>query len=61
MCEAVTDTTSSGVPQAIKSPPVFSAFWSQVNDPVGGFDYVQVVLDYDRGVARVDESVEYVE
>ena len=35
-----------------------AAFGSEVNDPVGGFDDVEVVFDDDDGVAGVGEALE---
>ena len=43
--------TSSGVPSATTSPPSLAALGAEVDDPVGGLDHVQVVLDDDHGVA----------
>src|SRR5487761_2100777 len=37
------------------------ALGSQVDDPVGGLDDVEVVLDHQHGVALVDESVQDLE
>ena len=31
---------------------VFAAFWSKIDDVVGGFDYVEVVFDHQYGVAQ---------
>jgi hypothetical protein len=33
-----------------------SSLRSEVDDPIGGLDDVQVVLDHDDGVARLDEA-----
>src|SRR5690606_28150444 len=35
-----------------------AAFGAEVEDPVGGLDHLQIVLDDDHGVALVDELVE---
>ena len=35
-----------------------AALRAEVNDPVGGFDHVQVVLDHDHGVTRVHQAVQ---
>jgi hypothetical protein len=43
----------SGVPVARIWPPPIAALRAQVDDPVGGLDHVQVVLDDDHGVAVV--------
>src|SRR5699024_12343299 len=38
--------------------PVFAGAGTDVDDPIGGFDGVLVVLDHDEGVAEVLEFVE---
>src|SRR5262245_41679660 len=38
-----------------------ASFGAEVDDPVGGLDDVEVVLDHDHGVAGVDEAGEDVE
>lgn len=35
-----------------------AAAWSEIDDPVSGSNGVEVVLDQNNGVARVDEAVE---
>ena len=40
---------------------VRSSLRPQVHDPVGGLDDVQVVLDHDDGVARLDEAAQNLE
>ena len=42
-------------------PSPISAFRPEVDDPVGGLDHVEVVLDDDHRVARVDQAVENLE
>ena len=37
---------------------VFAGFGAEVEDPVGGFDDVEVVLDDEQGVAGIDELLE---
>ena len=37
---------------------VFAGFGAEVEDPVGGFDDVEVVLDDEQGVAGIDEFLE---
>src|SRR6266849_6177264 len=39
----------------------FAAFGAEVDDPVGLFDDVQVVLDDEDGVAEIDEALQDVE
>jgi hypothetical protein len=36
-----------------------ASFRAQFNDPVGGHDHIQVVLDHDHGVAVVAQLVEH--
>src|SRR5262249_8468607 len=36
-------------------------FRSQVDDPVGRLDHVEIVFDDDDGVAQIDEAIEHVE
>ncbi len=31
---------------------VFAAFWTKIDDVVGGFDYVEIVFDDQDGVAQ---------
>ena len=38
-----------------------AAFGAEVDDPVGGFDHVEVVLDDDDRVAAVGEALEHAE
>ena len=38
-----------------------AAFGAHVDQPVGGFDHVQVVLDHDDGVAGVAQLVQHLE
>ncbi len=35
---------------------VRSSLRPEVDDPIGGLDDIQVVLDHDDGVARLDEA-----
>lgn len=37
---------------------ILSAFGAEVEDPVGGFDDVEVVFDYDEGISGVAEAAE---
>jgi hypothetical protein len=37
---------------------VFAGFGAEVEDPVGGFDDFEVVLDDEQGVAGIDEFLE---
>ena len=36
----------------------FSALRAQVDDPIGAFDHVQVVLDHDHGIAGLHQALE---
>ena len=38
-----------------------AAFQAQVDNPIGGLDYVKIVLDDDDGVAVIAQSVQYAE
>ena len=39
----------------------FAGFGAQVDDPIGRFDHVEIVLDDDDGVAQIDQAMEHVE
>ncbi len=41
--------------------PTGAALWAQVDDVIGGLDHVQVVLDDDDRVARLDQAREHAE
>ena len=58
---AATSATCSGVPSAMTSAAAGAALGAHVDDPVGGLDDVEVVLDDDDGVALVDQALEHVE
>jgi hypothetical protein len=47
--------TSSGVPQQTSAPPAIATFRAEVDDPVGGSDDVQVVLDDQQRVPGVEQ------
>jgi subtilase family serine protease len=49
---------SSGVPTATIWPPPEPPFGAHVDDPVGGLDDVEIVLDDDQRAAAVDELAE---
>ena len=57
MCEAATFATSSGVPLATNCPPSSPAFRAEIDDPVGAFHHLQVVLDYDDRIPCVDQAL----
>ena len=48
----------SGVPVQTSSPPAVAPFRAQVDQPVGGADDVQVVLDHQQGVAVAQQPLE---
>jgi hypothetical protein len=50
-----------GRAHATTVPPPAPPFGAHVDEPVGGFDDVQVVLDDDDGVARVAQLVQHLE
>ena len=43
------------------SASIVAGFGAHVDDPVGGFDHVEVVFDDEHGIAEVDESLEHFE
>ena len=49
------------MPAAITPAALLPALRTQVDEPVGGLDDVEVVLDHDDGVAAVDQPVQHVE
>src|SRR5260370_822870 len=70
-CRAASSSVSSMV-TTLSGAPVGGAggdgvaaagagFGAEVDDPVGGLDHVEVVLDHDDGVAGVDEPAEHAE
>ena len=61
MYEASTEATVSGVPAATIRPPRSPPSGAQVDDPVGGPDHFQVVLDDQDAAAVVDQPLEGVE
>ena len=58
---SATRTTSSGVPWAITPPAAVAALGPEVDDPVGGLDHVEVVLDHHHRVAVVAQAVQHLE
>ncbi len=40
---------------------LLATFGSQVDDPIGGADHIQVVLDDDHRVASIGQAVEYIQ
>ena len=40
-------------------PAARATFRSKINEPVGGFDHIQVVLNHDNRIAVIAQSVEY--
>jgi diacylglycerol O-acyltransferase / wax synthase len=56
-----TRTQLSGVPSATTDAAAVAALGAEVDDPVGGLDDVEVVLDHDDRVALVDQAVQHVE
>ena len=61
MYDSSTAATCSGVPVAITSPPALAALGAEVDDPVGLLDHVEVVLDHEHRVARVDQPLQHLE
>ena len=58
---AACSTSSSGVPADDELARRLAAFGADVDDPVGGLDHVEVVLDDQHRVAGVDEVVQHLE
>src|SRR5205085_5437491 len=42
-------------------PATLSTLGPEINDPIGGLDHVEVVLDYQHRVSTIDQSVQHVE
>ena len=42
-------------------PPPLASFRAQVDDPVGGFDHVQIVFNDDHRIAAIDQLVEHIQ
>ena len=59
MKDAFTLATSSGVPSATIWPPPIATIGAKVDDPVGGLDDVQIVLNDQHGIALVDETLQH--
>ena len=49
----------SGVPVAMIFSAVFAPFGSEIDDPVGRFDQIHVVLDHQHCIAAVDEFLQH--
>ena len=58
---ASTSATSSGRARGHDPPAPLAALRAQVDDPVGGLDDVEVVLDHDHAVALVHQPVQHLE
>ncbi len=43
------------------SPAAFPAFGTEIQNPVGGFNHVQIVFHHQDGVAGIDETVQHFE
>jgi hypothetical protein len=50
-----------GRPGRNNFPTPIASVGAQVNDPIGGLHYVEVVLDDQHRVASIDESLEHLE
>src|SRR5262245_46005257 len=42
-------------------PALLPSLWPQIDNPVRRFDNIQVVLDYQHRVARLDEPLKYLQ
>ena len=56
MCESSTAAISSGVPSATIRPPGLPALRTHIDDPVGGMDHVEIVLDHQQRSAVIDQA-----
>ena len=55
MCEFAVFAIFSGVPVATMFSAADAAFGAEVDDPIGGFDHVQIVFDNEQAGAVVDQ------
>ena len=56
-----TETTASGRPIATTCPPLGARPRPQVDDPIGGLDHFQVVLDHEHRVSGIHQAVQHLE
>ena len=61
MCDPGFAATCSGVPGGDDRAARLAALGPHVDQPVGGLDHVEVVLDHDDRVALVDEPLQHLE
>lgn len=61
MCDASHSATVSGVPETRISPPPLPPSGPEVDNPVSGFDHVEIVLNHHNGVALIAQFMQYVE
>ena len=52
---------SSGVPGCDDAPAATTTFWAEIDDVIGAFDDVEVVLDDDHALAVIDETAEHLQ
>ena len=43
------------------APALIAAFGSEIDDPIGGFDNVQIVFDHHHRIAMVTQAVEHLQ
>ena len=60
-CDPATSATISGRPWATTRPAGITGLGPKIDDPVGPLDDVEVMLDHDDGVTRIDQAVEYLD
>ena len=49
----------SGSPSATTRPPFGAAFGPEIDDPIGLRHDIQIVLDDDHGVSRIDQTLQH--
>ena len=52
---------SSGVPAATMCAAAVAAFGPEIEDPVGCFDHLKIVLDHHDSIALVDQRVQHLQ
>ena len=57
----MTFTTSSGVPDAMISPPESPPFGPKIDDPVSGLYHFKIVFDHNHRVPGIHQLVQHLE
>lgn len=58
MCEASHSATVSGVPETVISPPPLPPS-AEIDNPVGSFNHIEVVLNHHDGIALIAQLVQH--